>query len=77
MHANDVIHRDIKLENIVLCHVTALVFRVWQKSVISDGRCILHQSSDLLSVELPSIYLLRYCLGNTIIRRLTHGRSVH
>ncbi len=38
MHEKMVIHRDIKLENIVLTFVYFLLFREWLRYVILDGQ---------------------------------------
>ena len=59
MHKHSIIHRDIKLENIVLSHVNIYSFREWLKSVISDGQSTVPRNLDLPCVELPSIYPLR------------------
>ena len=37
MHSRHIIHRDIKLENIVLTCVSLLLLREWPKYAISDG----------------------------------------
>lgn len=60
MHKHDIIHRDIKLQNIVLCHVIVLLLREWQKYAILDGQCIALENLGQQSVEHRFIYLLKY-----------------
>lgn len=56
MHRREVIHRDIKLENIVMSMVFMTVSRVWQKSVTLDGQFTAPKSFAPLFAALHSTY---------------------
>lgn len=60
MHRKEVIHRDIKLENIVLSHVKEKLCRVWLKYAILDGVYTVQESLEIRSVELLYICLLKF-----------------
>jgi serine/threonine protein kinase len=57
MHRKNIIHRDIKPENILLHEVAPMRFRMWLKSVISDGqftlRCSGKHAAEHRSMPLP------------------------
>lgn len=69
MHSKSIIHRDIKLENIVFTHVRVVLFREWQRFVILDGLCTNRRSSGRLCVELLSTYRLKYCKARDTMRK--------
>jgi serine/threonine protein kinase len=75
MHRKEIIHRDIKLENIVLSHVENMRFRAWPKYAISDGAFSARGSSDQRSVAPPSTSLLKSSWDCTTTRKLTPGPS--
>ena len=67
MHRQEFIHRDIKLENIVLCHVEFGLHRGWPKFVISAGQSIVQSSSEAHCAALLSTSPQKYSwVSNTI-----------
>lgn len=65
MHDRCIIHRDLKLENIVFSHVTALfisylLYRAWLNYAILDGQCTAVKISGKPYVGLHSTYPLKY-----------------
>lgn len=75
MHKHNMIHRDIKLENIVLCHVRIILVREWPRSVTSGGRCTVPLSSATPYAALLSICPLKYSWACSTTRRSTPGPS--
>lgn len=69
LHKHDIIHRDIKLENIVISHVSHTRFREWLRYATSDG-----QFTVLANLGLPYAvplftFLLKFSAESTTIRR--------
>jgi serine/threonine protein kinase len=56
MHSQNVLHRDIKLENIVFTHVPPPLRRAWPRSATSGGRSTNRRNSGPLSAEPPSTW---------------------
>ena len=77
MHKHEVIHRDLKLENIVLSHVKILVCREWPRSVILDGRCTARVNLGPLSAALLFTFLLKFSAESNTTRKSILGRSEH
>lgn len=73
MHSKSIIHRDIKLENVVLTHVCVIKLREWLRYAISDVLCISLESLEKPFVGLPFIYLLRCCKAGDTTKRLIFG----
>jgi serine/threonine protein kinase len=73
MHSQNIIHRDLKLENIVLSHVEMGLFRAWPRYAISVGRSIVPRTSVLRYAVLPFTCRRRLYRGRVIIRRWTSG----
>jgi serine/threonine protein kinase len=73
MHSKSIIHRDIKLENIVFTHVRLVLFREWQRYVILDGLCTSRRSSGRLCVELLCIYHQKYLRARDTTKRSIFG----
>ncbi len=73
MHRHEIIHRDIKLENIVLSHVFIIKLREWQKFAILAGLSTVPVSLGLLFAEPLFISLLKYFKEKNIIGRLILG----
>ena len=69
MHSQNIIHRDIKLENIVFSCVRLFLFREWQKYVILDG-----QSTKLRTLDQRSVEHLSICLPKSSKERNTTQR---
>lgn len=69
MHKREIIHRDIKLENIILSHVSIVLPREWLKFVTLDGQFIAPNSLDLLFAELLYICHLRSLWECNTIRK--------
>ena len=69
MHKHDVIHRDLKLENIVLSHVAILSFREWPKFVILDGQCTARANLGPLFAEHQSTSPLKFSAGSNTTRK--------
>lgn len=75
MHRNSVIHRDIKLENIVLCLVQLRLFRAWPRSATSAGPPTVPRSSAPPSAALRSTCPRKCSSARPTTRRWTSGRS--
>jgi serine/threonine protein kinase len=73
MHSKMVIHRDIKLENIVLTHVDLSKFREWPKFAISGGPSSNPGNSGRLSAALRSICPLKCCEDASTTTKLIFG----
>ena len=60
MHSKCVMHRDLKLENIVFTHVIINLFREWPKFVILVGLFMNQKNSEKHFVEHLFIFPLRF-----------------
>lgn len=75
MHQKLIIHRDIKLENIVFTMVLFALFREWLKFVILDGPSTNPNSLGPPSVELLFTSPQRSSLAKNTTKKLTSGLS--
>ena len=76
LHRKNIIHRDIKLENIVFTCVVNILLRVWQKYVISVGQSMPLKISGQPSVELPFTFPLKFSKEKSIMTKLISGPLV-
>ena len=76
LHKHDIIHRDIKLENIVISHVSLVRFREWPRYATLGGRFTVLASLGLPCAERLFTSLLRYSAESITIRRSIFGPLV-
>ena len=73
MHSKCVMHRDLKLENIVFNHVVIKLLREWLKFVISDGLFMSQKNFEKPFVEHHYTFPLKFLLGKNIVQRQIFG----
>jgi len=73
MHQREVIHRDIKLENIVMSMVDLALCRAWRRFATLDGQSTAPKNLDPPSAEHPSIFPLKCWPEEITIRKWTFG----